>query len=235
MGKVIKAVAVIAVAVAIAYFAPQLAPAFLNAALGTAAAASITATVLTAVAGMAMQALAGKPTTGTAPGRQSSRGMPREWEGFGWRYPPDPEQRRMAPVAAAWWRETIFWPWQRFAITRIAGDCMVPVIPKTARWIVVDRTAPINAGDQMVFRPDDLRAYMRSSGEPLLRRWWSNGLVKRFVGVDAESRVAVYETTNPPNRMESGLDRLLWAHRVVSWHPTYWQAMRAYWQMAGSR
>lgn len=66
MGKVLKAVAIIAIAVAIAYFAPQLAPAFLSAAVGTTAATAITAAVLTTVANMAVMALAAKPATTAA-------------------------------------------------------------------------------------------------------------------------------------------------------------------------
>lgn len=66
MGKVVKAVAVIAITIAIAVYAPQLAPSFLSMAIGTTAAAAVTAAVLTVAASAAMMLLAGKPSAGAA-------------------------------------------------------------------------------------------------------------------------------------------------------------------------
>lgn len=70
MGKVLKAVAIIAIAVAVAYFAPQLTP-FLTSALGaTAATAVVGAIVSTAIATAittGLSLLAGKPTTNATP------------------------------------------------------------------------------------------------------------------------------------------------------------------------
>lgn len=71
MGKVLKAVAVIAIAVAVAYFAPQLLPSALSF-LGTATAAAITTAVVSTAIAMAvttgLSLLAGKPSTsGAAP------------------------------------------------------------------------------------------------------------------------------------------------------------------------
>ena len=77
MGRVVKAVAIIAVAVAVAYFAPQLSAALVSAGLTATTAAAITsAAVSTAIAaGLAAGAslLAGRPTTNATPGifRQS--------------------------------------------------------------------------------------------------------------------------------------------------------------------
>lgn len=69
MGKVLKAVAIIAVAVAIAYFAPQISAAILASTASAATVAATTAAVtavlsLAAAAGFAL--LAGKPSAGTA-------------------------------------------------------------------------------------------------------------------------------------------------------------------------
>lgn len=66
MGKVLKAVAVIAIAAAIAYFAPQLTPSFLSAAIGTTAATAAVTAALAIAASAAMTLLAGKPSTGNA-------------------------------------------------------------------------------------------------------------------------------------------------------------------------
>jgi hypothetical protein len=73
LGKVLKAVAVIAIAVAVAYFAPQLAPSLLSTlgvtatAAATAAATAFIAATATAVAGMAFAALAARPSTSATP------------------------------------------------------------------------------------------------------------------------------------------------------------------------
>ncbi|MHA0333654.1 Hint domain-containing protein [Sphingomonas aquatilis] len=70
MGKVLKAVAIIAVAVAVAYFAPQISAALVSAGLSTATAAAITTTLVsTAIAAAVttgISLLAGKPSTGGA-------------------------------------------------------------------------------------------------------------------------------------------------------------------------
>lgn len=71
MGKVLKAVAIIAIAVAVAYFAPQLLPSALSF-LGTATAAAITTAVVSTAIALAVSTgislLAGKPSTaGAAP------------------------------------------------------------------------------------------------------------------------------------------------------------------------
>lgn len=71
MGKVLKAVAIIAVAVAVAYFAPQISAALVSAGLSTATAAAITTAVVSTAIAAGMQAgmslLAGKPATGGTP------------------------------------------------------------------------------------------------------------------------------------------------------------------------
>lgn len=70
MGKVLKAVAIIAVAVAVAYFAPQISAALVSAGLSTATAAAITTTLVsTAIAAgvsAGLSLLAGKPSTAGA-------------------------------------------------------------------------------------------------------------------------------------------------------------------------
>lgn len=63
MGKVLKVVAVVALAAAIAYFAPQLTPAFLSAAIGTTAATAAVTAALSLAASAAISLLASKPNT----------------------------------------------------------------------------------------------------------------------------------------------------------------------------
>jgi hypothetical protein len=63
LGKVLKVVAVIAIAAAIAYFAPQLTPAFLSSAIGTTAATAAVTAALSLAASAAVSLLAGKPRT----------------------------------------------------------------------------------------------------------------------------------------------------------------------------
>ncbi len=70
MGKVLKAVAIIAVAAAVAYFAPQISAAILSASASAATTAAVTAAVaatLTAIGAAAFQLLAGKPSTTATP------------------------------------------------------------------------------------------------------------------------------------------------------------------------
>ena len=70
MGKVLKAVAIIAVAVAVAYFAPQISAALVSAGLSTATAAAITTTLVSTAIAAAVSTgislLAGKPSTAGA-------------------------------------------------------------------------------------------------------------------------------------------------------------------------
>ncbi len=66
MGKVLKIVAVIAIAAAIAYFAPQLTPQFLSAAIGSTAATAAVAAALSIAASAAFAAVAGKPSSAAA-------------------------------------------------------------------------------------------------------------------------------------------------------------------------
>lgn len=70
LGKVLKAIAVIAVAAAIAYFAPQISAAILSSTASAATAAAVTAAVsatLAIGAALAFSALAGKPSSSATP------------------------------------------------------------------------------------------------------------------------------------------------------------------------
>ncbi|WP_296220020.1 hypothetical protein [uncultured Sphingomonas sp.] len=98
MGKVVKTLAVIAVAAAVAYFAPSLLPSVIGKGLfASAITSAIVSTALAAGVAAGLTLLAGKPHTTTAPGTQPSRGQPMEQEGFGWRYPPEPSERAGRP------------------------------------------------------------------------------------------------------------------------------------------
>ena len=237
MGKVLKIIAVIAIAAAIAYFAPTLGLTALHA-LGIGAVAgsgialaagAVVASVLGIAASAAMTALAGAPHTGTAPGSQSSLSQPVIMGGLRFEYPPDPPVRCSPPIRDRWWRDPMFLPWETVASRATVGSCMAPILPAGKTWVVVDRDATIQAGDICLFRPDDIDAYLRHGGHDPRN---SGGLVKRFVGIDPERRVMVYymmSKDSVKNRMETGIDRVQHLYRVRSWHPTWWAATKARW------
>lgn len=77
-------------------------------------------------------------------------------------------------------------------------------------YVIVDRVGIVRAGDLIQFVPDDLADYEKAAGSEQR----SGGLVKRFIGVDWDQRLMVFETTNPPNRAETGVDRLKSLARV---------------------
>lgn len=80
------------------------------------------------------------------------------------------------------------------------------------RWVVVDRKAVLRRDDYILFGIDDLPRYL--SGARVWTMLRTNGLAKRFVGIDDERQVVMYETTNGPNRIETGLRRVTWAYRA---------------------
>jgi len=67
MGKVLRTVVLIAATIAIAVYAPQLAPAFLSAAVGTTAAVALTTLALTTALGLVVRQLTPKPSSQAQP------------------------------------------------------------------------------------------------------------------------------------------------------------------------
>lgn len=218
MGKVVKIVAVIAIAAAIAYFAPYLSGTVLGLA-GSAATAAVAAT-LSLAASMAFAALAPKPGS-HAPGGQPSAPIALEWGRHGKENWPIPAVDQMPPVDAGW-RCPIFYPWQRFAVVKTRGNCMLPSI--TGRWAVVERDATIKRGDYFLFGINDLRRYFKHD---TIQAFACNGLGKEFDGYDPIDRTVAFHSTNPLIRMQTGIDRVKWAYRVAAVERTRLAAWRA--------
>lgn len=227
MGKVIKVVAVIAVAAAIAYFAPQLTPAFLSSALGPAAAAAVTASVLSAVAGMAMQALSAGPD---APSGYRRPTLQRDDSGLRMIEvePPPPVPETMDPVEPRSWRHAFFWPGQRRTIIRLSGDCMDGTILETHRWVIVDRYAAIEPGGLFAFDLDDMwKAYITTGWRRWLMRIYGIGMIKRYLGTDPQWGRIIFDCTNPPILCETGRNRVQFAYAVVGAYRSWFAAHRA--------
>nr|WP_047170079.1 hypothetical protein [Sphingomonas sp. Y57] len=241
MGKVLKIVAAVAVTAAVAWAAPALGGAFLSAigvsastAIGAgltagALATSIAATTLTLTAAYIMRALAPGPTTSPAGwGMDHSQAVPRSMGAIGWiEEVPAISGLHFGPVRDRWWRD----PYPRglardVTIDRYEGNCMVPRVAQGPGYVVVDRKAPISAGDLFIFRPDDLAThYFRGAG--WFRRFKSAAIVKELVGVDEAGGQLVYRCSNPAATMTTGLRRVRWAYRVVATAPTWLAACRA--------
>ncbi len=235
MGKVVRTVAILAVAVAVAAYAPQLSAALVHAGLSAAAAAAITAVaaaVVTTIGGAIVNAVLPAPRASVVPHtRAEMRRAPTfGFDGLSLRRSPlsvrefaDPDCLKAAAIQPPWWRDLYFLPWQRVSVVRSYGDCMAPTIPAGKQWLVVDRLSEIKAGDIIVLSTDDLKSYNRG------RHDWPplGGLVKRFHGIDTARGEMVFECTNPAQRLSTPLSRITCAYRVVSWHRTWLSAMRA--------
>lgn len=234
MCKVVKAVILIAVSVAIIVYAPQLASGILKAlgtatatALATTATIAATTAVLSIAASLAMNAIFGgasslAPTTGTAlstlPATRAELQTFGQISGFD-----DSDlEPTFEPVRDHWLRDVHFLPGQRFCTMAFEGSCMRPSIPDERSWCVISRDAPITRGDFFCCNVTDLAEYCAQSGlKP------GGGLGKRFLGYDRAADELVFECTFPPTRIRTPLARVLWAHKVVSIHKTRWQARRA--------
>lgn len=230
MGKVVKAAIGIGIAVAIAVAAPYLAPGIISAfgsigvTVGLATATSIAMTALSVISAFALQALAPAPRTASqAPvgwGWARSMGILLP---FGQKHEKPPVEE-MAAKPRSRWLDPLFWPWESIAIGgKSRGSCMAAVA--LGSWPVIDRDAPIRRGDYFVFGIDDYRSYAGPAGKITKE----GGMGKRFVGVDPERGVMLFECTTPPTRMETGLNRLTFAHRVRATADTEAEARRIAW------
>ncbi|MCP8892529.1 hypothetical protein [Sphingomonas faeni] len=220
MGKVIKTVAVVAIAVAIAVYAPQLTPAFLANIVGTAAATAITATALSFAANAAFQAIAASPADAPSGYRRSTNQI--DHSGLRWVEvePAAPAPEVLEPIEPTW-LHSFFFPGQRYSIVRLSGDCMLGVIPDETRWCVVDRLATIRPGDLFAFDLDDLwKAY---APEMRFAWWWrifATGMVKRYLGTEREWGRLIFDCSNPPSLCETGFNHVRYAYRVRALAPS---------------
>lgn len=227
MGKVLKVVAVIAIAAAIAYFAPSLTPTFLSTALGSAAATAVTATILSMAANVAMQALTVGPD---APSGYRRPTMQRDATGLRLIevQPPPPAPEVLAPIEPRSWRHAFFWPWQTRSVIRISGDCMDGTMLETNRWAVIDRHAMIEPGAFFAFDLDDMwTAYFRTGRWRWIMRIFGVGMVKRYLGTEREWGRLVFDCTNPPSLCETGFNHVRYAYAVVGAYPSWFAARRA--------
>ena len=100
-----------------------------------------------------------------------------------------------------------WWHFSRFRLAIMNGKCMEPHV-KNGRWLLIDHTAEIRAGD--------LVAIKTSSGRVL----------KRFVSLGAEGLVV--ETTNPcTQRYYIPLDKVRWVYRARACGKTRADVIRA--------
>lgn len=221
MGKVVKAVAVIATAAAIAYFAPYLSSTVLGfvGTSATIASAAISATLALA-ATAALKALIGPPsaTIGLHRGSLTTQ----------------VETKTSQPRGETNWRNPLFFPGARFAIEPITGECMLPVVSKQARWMVIDRQATVRAGDLIVIRVGDQRQYYLPTWQALslTRLVWAAQripMVKRFVGIGHAK--LLFEHTNPRVLHETDLATVDLLYRVRALAPSLWHACTIWWRM----
>jgi hypothetical protein len=239
MGKVVKAVAGVALIAAVVVFAPQLmsvlatsslfgaaggVATFASLGLAGAVTGALTSMAIAMGAGLVMSALAAAPGglahSGTAPMKLNPETFKFDYDG------PEPDAAALPSMPVRWWKEVLFWPWVRVPVVKSRGDCMAPEMPRGA-WIVLDRTSEIQPGDIFVFELNDRDrgGYMTGAGR--WGRWRINGLIKRYCGVDPDSGMIVFQYNNPPGYARTPRKRITYAYRVVSWHSSYWDARRA--------
>ena len=223
MGKSVAVIVGVAATLAIAIAAPMLAPmlvgamASLGVAVSVAVASAVIATTLSVGLAYGMRALGvGAPSARyatIAPQGTAVVGM------FGsspnWNL-----ERTMPPVQPALLRR-LWWWWygmRRFFILELVGDCMTPVV--TDRFAIVDMRAAIRAGDLFTFGVKDFRAAFSHYPRDV------DGVTKRFLGIDRKQRIIECDCLKPPRTINTGLDTVLWAHRVRATAPTKQEAKR---------
>lgn len=228
MGKVLKAIAVIAIVAAVAYFAPMLTPHFLAAAIGTTAATAAVTAALSIGLSMAFQAFSSAPADAPSGERRPTMRFDPAKLRMVEEAPSTPEPATLDPIEPRSWRWAFFWPRQRYSVIRVAGDCMVGMVPENTRWAVVSRHDRIRPGDLFCFDLDDL---WRSYGPVVRWRWFwrltAVGMVKRYLGTEREWGRLIFDCTNPPVECETGFNHVRFAYRVLSWHPSWWAARRS--------
>lgn len=235
MGKVLKVVAVVAIAVAIAYFAPQLSAAFLASTASATATAAVTAgiaTTLSLAAGAIMTAIGSKPSLTLTQARSPIMTI----ENWKWKPIPraEPEAVPFGPVPLRLHRSPalalMIWltTWQygpRYWLVRNVGECMEPSLPR-GWWVLLDSRRAAQPGDAVSFMTDDLFANWIDDVSPL-RRALTTGMIKEYVGMADDGQVMVFRTRNDPVTGHTGVARILYLHVLVSTHRHWWLAVAA--------
>ena len=232
MGKVVRAVAVIAVAAAIAYFAPTLGLSALHALGSTAAAGSFAASVATAVVATALSVAATaaysalSPRPGTTPPPRTAA-IAQEWGqaiNYGPSMPVDAFGAVHSLLRGPW-----FPPGFAIGMTRTRGGCLKAAFGP-GFFAVYDRFAPIRRGDLFLFDTDDAAGCFPDAR----RRLSWGGLGKIAAGADPSRSMIAFQCTNPPTGFTTAPERLLWAYRVRAVAPTRWAALRLWWRVVRS-
>lgn len=223
MGKVVKAVVGVAALIAIAVAAPYLAGAL----LGLTGALATSATALIGIglglgANYVFQAIGVAPAdTASGPRVRTLREDPKTFR----LVEVQPEPIVLSPIEAKSLFTAYFFPWQRFSIVRMAGNCLDGVVALNDRWALIDRYELIQPGSLFSFDLDDLW----TSYQPNMKwAWWwrvfAVGMVKQYSGMDGER--LIFECSNPRTVCETGLNRVRFAYAVVATFPTYRRAFR---------
>lgn len=216
MGKIVKAVAVVGLAIGIAVAAPYLAG--FIAAQGTLAFSAAAAAIgvgLSTAAAVLTRALTAAPSTTRSFFPGSAR--------------PSITADTTSPRSPGRWHDPIFMPWWRFAIEATTGDCMKPTI--VDRWAIVDRFAPIRTGDLILIRVADQRRYYwggwkLTTWDAWRRLLWTIGrppMGKSFLGLATET--LAFECHNPRTYMEVPLAEIEVLYRVRATATSLWAAI----------
>lgn len=239
MGKVVRAVAILAISAAIAVYAPELGLGILHAFGSTAVAGSFAAYAAGAVvsAALTIGAMAALQAI-SAPPDEDPSGFRRQYfemDPSGFRHvevaAPASVEIDMDPIEPRSFLRWHLFPWQRFGLERFKLDCMNGVLGNAGGgWGVIDRRAVIRPGDVFSFHLDDMwTSYWPDA--PLLLRLTACGMGKRYLGVDPTRDVIIFDCTNPPTLCESGRHHFVHAYRVRAWSPAWWGALCAWWTM----
>ncbi|WAC24642.1 hypothetical protein [Blastomonas sp. SL216] len=249
MGKVVAVVATIALAVAVAAFAPALGTAFLTAVgtqaattLATAAATGLAASVMSLAGGLLIQQIGSNPAR-LPDGRHcpswtptQARSAIRVQENWRWKDIPQPAPAPLpiGPVqinpfrtpllalviwGATWLYGTRFW------LVLNAGDCMEPMLPK-GHWVLIDNARAAQPGDAISFMTDDLFINW-TEDLSLAERLRSCGMIKQYLGLADDGQVMVFRSMNDPVTGHTGIARLQYLHVVRSTHATWFAAIGA--------
>jgi hypothetical protein len=233
MGKVVRTVGAIALAVAVSALAPGLGLTIsfvLNSSLAVGTA--IAAVGLSLAAGALMQAIGSNPSLTPT----QERGPIMVQENWRWKpvarpepeslpFGPIPLRLRRSPVLAlmTWLATWYYGP--RYYLVRNVGECMEPSLPR-GWWVLMDSRRAAQPGDAVSFMTDDLFINWIDDLSPL-QRALATGMIKEFVGMADGGQVMVFRTRNDPVTGHTGVSRILYLHVVVSTHRHWWQAMAA--------
>lgn len=218
MGKVVKAVAIIAVSAAIAFAAPYIATTFLGlSGVAASVAGAAIATTLSIAATALYKVLTGPPS--------STRGL------HPISTPLVPTSLQTSPIGKPGWRNPMFMPGQRFIIERMSGTCMLPIIYQ--RWAIIDRQAPVRSNDLVMIRvADQRRYYLNGAHRDPIRLWQALirvPMIKSFTGI--ADNTLLFKHTNPEIHLETDLNGVDVLYRIRAVEVSFRQAVRTWWRM----